>query len=322
MLKRAVVMVVGFLAVAAAIGFVVTRPGLGGTEASDGGGGSGSPASRALATMAPAPATIKGAIGEAASEATVSDQAATMPAVGAVTAELPGLPPVGEAVVKTADLTVEVRKGTFQDSFGRASLVAGRYGGYVQSSSVTGAKAKSGSLTIRVPSARFDDAMADLRDLGTVRGETVQGQVVTEQFIDLQARLRTWQMQEAVLLRLMRNSTTIDQTLRVQRELQDVQFRIEQIKGQLRVLEDQTSMATIHMGMVETGAPIVVQPPKPSAHPSLAEAWRKALDGLLGVAYVTIVGLGYLVPIAALGLVVWFGYRRFTRREEVAAPAA
>jgi hypothetical protein len=73
--------------------------------------------------------------------------------------------------------------------------------------------------------------------------------------------------------------------------------------------------------MVETGAPIVVQP-NPDSRPSLAEAWQEALDGILGVAYVTIVGLGYLVPITALALLVWFAFRRLTRRTEAATPAA
>ena len=50
--------------------------------------------------------------------------------------------------------------------------------------------------------------------------------------------------------------------------------------------------------------------------PSLAEAWNKAVDGVLGVAYVTIVGLGYLVPITVLALVAWLAYRRVARREE------
>ena len=112
-----------------------------------------------------------------------------------------------------------------------------------------------------------------------------------------------------------------DSTLRIQRELQDVQFRIEQIKGELRVLEDRTSLSTIRLSMVETGAPIAIQNDANDTRPSLAEAWGKALDGLLGVAYATIVGLGYLVPLTALGLIAWFGYRRVSRRVQSHAPS-
>jgi hypothetical protein len=192
----------------------------------------------------------------------------------------------------------------------------------VESSSMAGVESTTGTLTLRVPSARFDEAMSELRGLGKVKQEAVAGQVVTQEFVDLEARLRTWQAQEAVLLGLMEEATTVDATLRIQRELQDVQFRIEQIKGQLRVLEDRTELATIHVSMREPGAPIVPKGTPADARPSLAEAWERAVDGVLEVAYVTIVGLGYLVPLTLLGLMVWGVVRRVTRRAGVPSTAA
>jgi hypothetical protein len=308
MVKRATFILVAFLSVSAIIGFVVTRPGGIAKNASGAGDAS---AGRALSIASDV--AVTGISGEAVSAP------AALPVDQSATTELPGLPPLGQAVVKTSDITVEVRKGTFGAAFNDASLVAAKYGGYVQASSMAGDEAKSGDLVLRVPSAHFDDAMADLRGLGTVKHEAVSGQVVTQDFVDLEARLRTWESQEAVLLGLMAESTSIDQTLRVQRELQDVQFRIEQIKGQLRVLADQTSLATIRVSMYEAGVPVVVAQDA-TPRPSLLEAWNKAVAGILGVAYVTIVGLGYLVPITLLALLVWLGYRRFGRRPPVEAP--
>jgi hypothetical protein len=201
-----------------------------------------------------------------------------------------------------------VEEGGFTEAFDAASLVAGRYGGYVQSSSMAGTKVHSGDLLLRVPADRFDAAMSDLRKLGTVQRQAVSGQDVSAQFVDLEARLRTWQAQEAVLLDLMAQATTIEATIRVQSELQDVQYRIEQIQGQLRVLEDQTALATIQLSLHETGAPVATE--TDGARPSLAEAWERAVDGFLGVCYAVVVGLGYLIPAAAIGLLAWLGYRR------------
>lgn len=297
-MKKAALTVVAFLSVAALLGFLISRP-FGGS-ADDGGG----------AARGPSADTVV----EGGGAATDQASADTLSASGGAVGELPGLPPIGQAVVKDARISVEVRRGTFGQAFDDASLVAGRYGGYVESSSMAGAKARSGSLIVRVPSDRFDDAMSDFRRLGTVTGEEVSGQVVTDEFVDLQARLRTWQAQGDVLLDLMRDATSVETTLRVQRELQDVQFRIEQIKGQLRVLEDRTDLATIHLSMVETGVPVVSDERPSDTRPSLAEAWERAVDGFLSVAYATVVGLGYLVPIAALALVAWFAYRRVARR--------
>ncbi|HEU4355802.1 MAG TPA: DUF4349 domain-containing protein [Actinomycetota bacterium] len=308
-MKKAALTLVAFLSVAAVLGFVVSKP-FGASEESSGG-----------AARAPSAEVTGGGAAVGAGDAAVGE---TLGAPGTAVSELPGLPTLGEAVVKDAEISVEVRKGTFTQAFDEASLVARRYGGYVESSQMAGADARSGSLVVRVPSDRFDEAMSDFRGLGSVTSESISGQVVSQEFIDLEARLRTWESQEAVLLDLMDEATSVEATLRIQRELQDVQFRIEQIKGQLRVLEDRTALATIHLSMVEVGAPVVPQQRPSDTRPSLAEAWQKAVDGFLGVAYATVVGLGYLVPIAALGLVAWFGYRRIARRlqPETQTPAA
>jgi hypothetical protein len=310
-MKKAALMLVAFLSLAAVIGFVVTRP-RGAAELSVGGGSATAPA---------ADATTVPSLQDQALVAVGAESAAPAVMTNAVVSEIPGLPPLGQAVVKTADISVVVRKGGFGDAFDTASMVAGRYGGYVESSSMSGTQAKSGDLIVRVPSAHFDDAMADLRDLGTVEHQAISGQVVTQNFIDLEARLRTWEAQEAVLIGLMDQATSLDATLRIQRELQDVQFRIEQIKGQLRVLEDQTALATIRVSLRESGAPTVLDQ-QAGARPSLAEAWSKAVDGVLGVAYVTIVGLGYVVPITLLALMAWVAYRKVTRSEEARPTAA
>jgi hypothetical protein len=314
MVKKAGLVLIGFLSLAAVIGFVVARP-----SGDEGLGGAG-----ARSRAATQPGIV---VSESSGDAVLGASEAAPGAVAdtqSVVSELPGLPPLGQAVVKTADLSIEVSKGGFASAFDDASLVAATYGGYVESSSMTGAKSKTGSIVIRVPSSRFDEAMADLRGLGTVKRQSITGQVVTQDFVDLEARLRTWESQEAVLLKLMDEATSVESTLRIQRELQDVQFRIEQIEGQLRVLEDRTALATIRLSMVETGAPVVSEQPPSDTRPSLAEAWEKAMDGFLGVAYATVVGLGYLVPISALGLAAWFGYRRIQRRlqPQTRVPAA
>lgn len=310
MIKKAALTLVAFLSVAAVLGFLVSRPFGGADEGGDAGGSARAPSEEAAGGGA-----LTGAANGAIAE--------TLGAPGTALSELPGLPSIGEAVVKEAEISVEVRRGTFAQAFDDASLVAGRYGGHVESSSMAGARARSGSLVVRVPSDRFDAVMSDFRALGTVTGESISGRVVTQEFVDLEARLRTWESQEGVLLDLMEEATSVEATLRIQRELQDVQFRIEQIEGQLRVLEDRTALATIHLSMVETGAPVLPQQPG-DTRPSLAEAWERAIDGFLGVAYATVLGLGYLVPLSALGLAVWFAFRRIQRRlqPEPPTPAA
>ena len=289
-MRRTALSIVAFLAVAGVLGYLVSSGSIGSDD---------SGASR--------PAGATGATG-----AVASDQGELGAPVGfgsdgvAVSEELPGLPAIGPTVIRTAQLLVEVNDGGFGEAFNAASLVAGTYGGYVESSTTAGTENRSGELLIRIPSDRFDEALRDLRELGTVQRQQLSGQDVTSEFVDLEARLLTWETQEAVLLDLMSEARTVEETLRIQRELQDVQFRIEQIKGQLRVLENRTDLATISVALRETGAPAVA-----TDRPSLSEAWAKAVDGFLGVWYAVVVGLGYLIPITLVGLLGLLGYRRF-----------
>jgi len=208
-----------------------------------------------------------------------------------------GLPPIGPNVIKTADLRVEVRRNTLRDAVGEVTAVAGRHGGFVLSTQVSGARARSGILVIRVPAERFELALAEIRGLGSrVLGETVSGQDVSQEFIDLEARLRNWRAQEVVLLRLMDRARSVTDTIRVQRELQQVQLEIETIRGRLRYLEDQTTMSTISVGLREAGA----VPARPG---TLARAWEQAVQTFLAIVSGAIVAAGALLPFALLLLV-------------------
>ncbi len=220
------------------------------------------------------------------------------------------VPLAGPRIVKTATLTLEVGKGAFDRAFQQATLVAGGHGGYVSTSQISHDRERSGLLMVRVPAAQFEATLGELRGLGRLKEEQVSGEDVTSQFVDLQARLRNWRAQESVLLRLMAGSRSIDDSLKVQGQLQAVQLQIEEITGQLRQLSNQSDLATISLSIRE--APLV------GAKPGLtfALAWKRGLHGLRVTAARLLVGLGYIAPFALIGLAAllgWAGVRRVRR---------
>ncbi len=228
--------------------------------------------------------------------------------LGAVAASVPR---IGPRIVKTASVSLRVQRGVFQDRFQQATLVAGRYGGFVASSQTGQGKHRSGSLVIRVPADRFEQALGDLKRLGRIESQSISGQDVTGQVVDLQARLRNWQAQETVLLRLMARANSIEDSIVVQRQLQEVQLAVEEIRGQLRVLDDQTAYATVTISMSEVG----FVPPRPTSEGlSFGRGWQLALDGFVAVLAAVLVALGYLIPLALIGLAIlagMLGYRRW-----------
>lgn len=308
-MKKALKVMVAVLVVAGGLGFFVTRGGTNGDSATMYAG----PQEMLKAPM-PMPSSSPAVQSDAREMEAVyaTDSVGGSGTVSSVVT-VDALPPGGvdARIIRTADLSIEVENSGFQDAFERAQLVAQKYGGYVASSSVWGEKSKSGNLLLRVPSKSYESAMADLSGLGTIDVQSSDSQEVTDQFIDLNARLRTWQAQQNVLLRLMEDANSISETMTVQRELQQVQYQIEQIKGQLRVLRDQTAYATIAVEIHEPGA---AKPVPGSDKPSLSVAFQQALAGFLSIVSLVIVGLGYLIPISLLALAAWFVVRRLTTR--------
>ena len=232
-------------------------------------------------------------------DATVVDRSA-----GGLATQVPG---GASRVIRTAQLGVVIPRDAFDDRFAEAVDVAESNDGFVATSST---RERSGRLTLRVPAGRFKETLASLRDLGTVEVQSVRGRDVTAEYVDLHARLRIARSRREVLLGLMNDATTIEQTIRVQNALDETQLRIEELQGQLRLLDDRTSLATIELDLREQG----VESEAEVEAPSIPNAFERAAAGFVGVIAGVVVGLGYLIPLVMLGLLIWFVVVRVRRR--------
>ncbi len=199
-------------------------------------------------------------------------------------------------------MSIQVAKDGFSDGFAAATRIAQNNGGFVLSSQTRGQR--TGTLTLRIPAKRFDDAMLALRDIGVVQAQSVTGKDVTAQFIDLRARLRNAIGQRTVLRGLMAQATTIQETITVQNRLSAVELQVEQIQGQLNFIDDQVTEATVRVEIHEKDA-APVQQTSDVENPSLGTAWDRSVQGFLNIVAAVVIGLGYLLPLGVLGLVVW-----------------
>lgn len=302
-MKRYAKWVVAFLALAIVVGFVAQGDGgRGASDEASGGGGGG-----VISVGAPDALPADVPAGEAMGGATGMDGTKTGGIIASTGSTL--YLPTGPSIIKYGDIALVLEVGGFDDAFEGVSAVAARYGGFVLGSTVSGGERRSGFVTIRVRSEDFDRAMADLRRLGDVESESVSGQDVSMQVVDLEARLASWKAQREVLLRLMDQAKTVSDTLKVQTELQTVQMNIEQIDAELTYLQDQVDLSSINVALREPGANEGIDD-----RPRIGDAWAKAVDAFLGVIVAMIVGLGYLVPIVVvLAAAVWI-WRAVRRR--------
>src|SRR3990167_7058950 len=123
---------------------------------------------------------------------------------------------------------------------------AEKKGGFVVSSNVNKqGVAPYGEITIRIPSKLFDKGVADLKTMGEVESEQVNGQDVTEEYVDLTSQLKNLRAAEDQFLFIMKQATQINDILAVQRELTNIRGQIERIQGQMKYLEQSAKLSTI-----------------------------------------------------------------------------
>ncbi len=211
-----------------------------------------------------------------------------------------------QKIIKTGYLSLSVEQADAAAS--ALTALATGMGGYVQNSSIEerGDGTKFGSVTVRVPSKRFDDALVEAKKLATqVKSENVGGQDVTEQFTDLQAQLRNAKAQETEYLNILKKAQTVQDILSVQSYLGNVRSQIESLEGRLKYLENQTSYATLSVSLSEDAR---VSVPGRDFRPwndikMAAQSLVAVFQGLVTwIIWFVIIGGGTLIPLA---LIVW-----------------
>jgi hypothetical protein len=264
--------------------------------------------------------------GSEAPAAPAADQASTpgRAAAGTEAAAAPGdkagstgaasqvrLVDLGNRIVRTATVDLEVGKDRLNETINRATDVVTRARGiYVGSStSVPDDGPASGQVTFRVPVDAYEPVLRELKGLGTYRGEQSSTQDVTNQYVDLNGQLAAWRAQERVYHRLLDRAKSVADVIAVQNQLQQVQSNIERLQGQVDHLEDQSSFSTIVLQLSEPGAA------GPAAKPAgrLARAWATAVNGLGVMAAAVLVGVVWLVPVLVLAGLVVLGLRAVRR---------
>lgn len=170
----------------------------------------------------------------------------------------------------------------------------------------------TGSISVRIPSTRLDEGLSAIRALGVkVVSENVVGTDVTDQYVDLDARLETLMKTKVKFDQIMASAIQIQDILNIQRELVNLQSQIDSIRGQQKYLEQtaKLSLVTVYLATDELALPYApAQPWRPSV--IFKEAVRSLIVTFRGVGSVLIWIVVYSPIWAPLGLLVWWLKRR------------
>jgi hypothetical protein len=142
----------------------------------------------------------------------------------------------GNILIYTAELTMAVFE--VEPGLGKVEALGRELGGFL-------ARRDNAAVTIRVPSARFDEAIRRIAALGDVLHRSVAAEDVTDEFRDVEARLKNARAMRARLEQLLAKAEKIDESIAIERELGRVTGEIERMEGRLKLLRDRAALSTI-----------------------------------------------------------------------------
>ena len=238
--------------------------------------------------------------------------------LSSITEDPASLGEFGRKVVKTADLGL--RSKEVRESAARAQQVAATAGGTVLSSQVyRNGDSVTADLVLSVPSEEFETVLDELRGLGQkVTTDSISGQDVTEEYVDLQSRERNLEATEESLLRLYDRAGTVEEALSIQRELTGVRGEIELVQGRIKYLDQRSTYSQITLNIQPVTSP---PPPKPTWDPGdvVAQAWDASLSVLqvMATAIISALVFGWWLTPVLLGGFLWW-----RRRNRGPRPAA
>jgi hypothetical protein len=165
-------------------------------------------------------------------------------------------------IIRNADLTIELDAP--EEAQRRITSIAEKHGGFVVNSE---SKLNDGNLqtapktsvvvVARVPAAKFAETIEEIQQIGgRVIYRKDAGQDVTEEFIDLEARIRAKRALESQFLEIMKRAQKVSEALEVQSQISEVRSEIERMEGRRRFLENQAALSTITVKL-QTPMPIV-----------------------------------------------------------------
>lgn len=235
-------------------------------------------------------------------------------------AEIPGETPsdqeqlyASRKLIKNGTLEFETQD--LQTTLNTIKQAADAAGGYIANEhSTTNHSQFWNSVTVRMPSSEFDNFIIQVsRGVDKFDKREIKSQDVTEEYVDLQARIEAKKKLENRYLEILKTADTVKDILQVEAEAGKIREDIERAEGRLRFLESKTSLSTVNIGFYKTTELITV------AENTFIASIKDGLMNGVSIIEAIIIGLVNIWPLLILGLGGWFLYRHNIRKAKTQA---
>jgi hypothetical protein len=217
-------------------------------------------------------------------------------------------PVIERQIIKVGWMRVEIKD--YSEDLKVIKGIIGKHKGYISGENESSTDySLMNNLTIRVPSVEFDSLVEDIiRVAFKVDNKNITLNDVTEEFIDVEARLKTNKEVERRYLEILDKATTVQDILLVEQQLKIIREEIEAKEGRLKYLQSQVSLSTLNLEIHQD----LASKPGFKFFSKLADAIKGGWKGLLNL----VVGLIYIWPIVLVCVIIIFWLIRRRRRKK------
>jgi hypothetical protein len=225
-------------------------------------------------------------------------------------------------VIRTGHIDLVVT--TYDDARAKLDAMLAAVGGYVDSTQVnhSSGAVSSATLVLRIPHEAFGALLPKLKELGEIASESTSAEDITDQYVDIAARLASSKTLEKRLLELAADKTSgVEALLAVERELARVRGEIESYEGRMRQWNDQIAMSTLTLSL-STKAPAIAAAPQASLGSRISQGFHDSIGALQDFGAWFAISATSLLPWMILIIPGFLFGRRAYRRLGKSLPAA
>lgn len=230
---------------------------------------------------------------ESIAEDTATDNAAGIETAG----DASGVLDENRKIIRTAYLDAETTE--FDETAAAIEKCVAEAGGYIASRSVSMRDGQYGEYTCRIPADGYDAFLTAVSGSANITHREEGTEDVTEQYVDIEARLKSLEAQQERLYTLLETAGDLENLIAVQNQLTEVQYQLEAYAGKQRVLQNQVAYATVTVSLSEV---VTYTPVEPDFGARIQNAFFDMCSTVQNGAEQLVIFSVYLLPVFALVL--------------------
>jgi len=222
-----------------------------------------------------------------------------------------------QKLIYSLDVTIKADNvAAAMDAVQKKTIAAG---GYVAESNLNNNQENLRAyLVLKIPAARLESFQGELTEFGTVADQHLSTNDVSEQYFDVETRLRSWEAQEKRYLEILRQAKNVEEILKIEDSLANVRREMESLKGMLKFWDNRVDYSEIRMNIIPSQSTLAVNDPwQPISLEKTFVAAKNAIIKTISFIWnalnYLVVFIGYALPVLVLAAIIWglwFGLKR------------